>query len=165
MEHLFTTVRERGPDSFPFRWCVPIRSRSDGAIVRGEADQNGIRAEMFSRQLADVEFTAMPHLSGTGVADMGVVRPHDDLRLAMEGLQVRGNGQQGIHHVPVAEIPGLDITAQHRAVVVFGIGNDCGILLGTEVGFCGMVTIEPEPCAFFTTQIGKSCHHLVFTAF
>jgi hypothetical protein len=56
---------------------------------------------------------------------MGVVRPHDDLRLAMEGLQVRGNGQQGIHHVPVAEIPGLDITAQHRAVVVFGIGDDC----------------------------------------
>ena len=67
--------------------------------------------------------------------------------------------------MPVAEIPGLDISAEHRAVVVFGIGNDCGILLGAEVGICGAAAIESEPCSFFTTQIGKSCDHLVFAAF
>ena len=88
MEHLFTTVGERRTYPLPFRWRIPIRCRRDCAIVGGEADQNGRRAEMLACQLADVELAAMSHLRRACVADMGIVCPHDNLRLSMESFQV-----------------------------------------------------------------------------
>jgi hypothetical protein len=45
------------------------------------------------------------------------------------------------HHVPVADVPGLGATAEHRAVVRLSVANDSGVLFRHEVFVSGDASI------------------------
>src|SRR5947199_6569626 len=73
--------------------------------MRAEADQRGIAAEFFARQLTDVELAAhRAHLGVARIADMRVVRPYDRFRSGPAGIEQR---RERLEHVGVAQIPRL----------------------------------------------------------
>ena len=65
------------------------------------------------------------HVGGPGVADVGVVLPHDRLR---SRAVVRDEPVQRVGHVAVADVPRLVAAADHRPVVALGAREDLGVL-------------------------------------
>ena len=64
---------------------------------------------------------------------MRVVGPDDDLRGGASPAKEANQGFEGVGHVPVAQVPGGDLSAIHRAIVMLGITDEPGILLGIKV--------------------------------
>src|SRR5437016_4102948 len=64
---------------------------------------------------------------------MGVVSPYNQLgSVASLAAEVVGEGVEGVGHVLVAEVPRRDLCAEHCPVVLFGVPNYPGVLLGVE---------------------------------
>ncbi|WYB39810.1 hypothetical protein WJ438_38205 [Streptomyces sp. GD-15H] len=85
---------------------------------------------LFADQLADVDLTDVSHVRGTGIADVGVVRPYDPLGL---GAVVLHETVQCVGHVVVADVPGLGAALQHGPVIAFGAGQHFRVLPGGEL--------------------------------
>jgi hypothetical protein len=71
-------------------------------VIGAEPDQIGGVAVGGARKLADVELAARTHLRRRGIADMGVVLPHDRLGV---GTAEREQHLQRLEHVLIAQIP------------------------------------------------------------
>ena len=86
----------------------------------------------FACELADVDHAVVFHVGEAGVADVGVVCPDNRLRLRAVMLH---QALQRVSHVAVADIPRFRAALYHRAVIVLGILDDEGILLGIKRRF------------------------------
>jgi alkanesulfonate monooxygenase SsuD/methylene tetrahydromethanopterin reductase-like flavin-dependent oxidoreductase (luciferase family) len=84
--------------------------------------------------LPNVELATLAHRAGAGIADVGVVRPQDDLALAgtNAAIDVGGEGVERLGHVLVAQVPRGDAAAEHRAIVALGVAREACVLLGRE---------------------------------
>ena len=88
-------------------------SSREGLIVRRcagvcrEAEQRRRRvAGTLAHQLAQVPFALVAQLGGARVADVRVVRPHDDAgRTAQAVAQMLVQREQRLGHVLVAQVP------------------------------------------------------------
>ena len=114
---------------------APVGGGRDGSGEGAEADeQRVVRAVGLAGELAQRELVQVGELGGARVADVGVVRPDDDLA----GRAVRGEmGAQRLQrlgHVAVAQVPRLRADAKQRAVIALGVAHEAGVLLGVEVG-------------------------------
>jgi hypothetical protein len=74
-------------------------------MVRGEADQHGIAAVALAYEPADVQLAALAHLRGSGVAEMRIVRPDDDLGTPALPTEVRHQFLECLGHVAIAQVP------------------------------------------------------------
>jgi hypothetical protein len=64
---------------------------------------------------------------------MRVVSPYDRARLACRTADVIKQRFERLHHMRVAQIPGLIATFEHRSVVLLGIPHQSRVLLRKEV--------------------------------
>ena len=102
--------------------------------VGGEADEHHARRGWRSRiSWPMLSSPRCAHLGGPRVADVGVVLPHDHAARAVVPVDVRHQVVEGVGHVAVAQVPGGRRVAEHRAVVLLGVGHQRGVLLGEEV--------------------------------
>src|SRR2546427_160598 len=80
MERRFIATGKRRSDVLALGRCVPVGGGGDGAMVRGEADQDGVAAVPLAHELADVQLAAPAHVRRARVTEVRVMRPDDDLR-------------------------------------------------------------------------------------
>src|SRR3546814_16126961 len=64
---------------------------------------------------------------------MRVVRPYHHFAGAAAADAMVGQRQQGVAHVRIAPVPGIEPPAEHRAVITFGIDHHRGVALGYEL--------------------------------
>ena len=62
-------------------------------------------------------------------------------------------------HVPVAQVPGRCGTAEHRAVVLLGVGDHGRVLLGEEVAILGDEPVTPKVVAGAAAQLDELFEH------
>src|SRR5205085_5004172 len=98
VKHQLITIVHAGTDSFPLRAAAPIRCRGNGAGISGEANENRFASVPLTDELSNVQFTALAHLRGSCVPEMGVVRPHDGFRPLALLLQVLEEIFERINH-------------------------------------------------------------------
>ena len=102
--------------------------------MRAEADEaDVVVAVPLTGQLSEVELTAARHIGVTRVAEMGVVRPDNELGGPTRRVQMLFDCQERFRHVAVAEIPRRMAATKHRAVVLLGVVYQACVLLGGEV--------------------------------
>ena len=87
----------------------------------------------LAHELSDVDLASPRHLGEPGVADVRVVLPDDDAARRAVTIQVGHEVVERVGHVPVAEVPGCGGSAEHRAVVLLGVGHHRRVLLRDEV--------------------------------
>ena len=73
---------------------------------------------------------AVSHIGVAGIAHVGVVLPDNGLTFGAVELQ---QAVEGFGHVPVADVPGVELSANHSAVVPLTIQGYQGVLLGYEL--------------------------------
>jgi hypothetical protein len=99
----------------------------------GEADQTTVAGVTFSHELADVELALAGDLRSSRIAEVRVVRPHDDLGLlAPSSAEVSEQGVEGLDHVLVAEVPRRRAPAEHRSVILLRVLHRQCVLLRVE---------------------------------
>src|SRR5262249_36501627 len=104
---------------------VPRVRCDDVSMVSSETHQrHGFFAPSFARQAANVDLTAGNHVGRAVVTDMGVVFP--DYGFCIGAISVEQDFKR-IHHVAIADIPGLFVSVNHGAIVVFGVSDDAGV--------------------------------------
>ena len=92
---------------------------------------------------------------------MGIVLPDDHLgvvRLAVEMLDQR---VEGAGHVLVAEVPRGDLGPVHLVVVLLGVADQSGVLLGVELLVLGHPTVPSEVQLRSPPQLQELGHHFV----
>src|SRR5206468_5342357 len=82
VKEIFVTATQRRSHVLSFRARAPVGCRGHCAVIRAESDENGFLAKTFANQLTDVKLTALTHLGGARITEMGIVRPDNCLRLA-----------------------------------------------------------------------------------
>ena len=113
-------------------------------------------------QLPDVDHAGACHVGEPGVADMGVVLPHDCFRTGVHGAS--SDRSSVSDHVMVANVPEVRSATNHRPVIQLGALRDDRILLGGEV-----VVTRPSPLYSLsrdrraTRAATASCWHEVGT--
>ena len=68
MEKRLVAVGAGGPHPLAFSGATPVRGRGDGAVERGEADQDALAPIALPGQLAHIQLTTCTHLGGACVA-------------------------------------------------------------------------------------------------
>lgn len=81
MEELFDAAGQRRTDVFAFRGPAPVARSCDGSAVRREPDRYRVVGMRLTEELTDVDLTLGAELGGSRISDVGVVRPHHDLRV------------------------------------------------------------------------------------
>ena len=119
---------------------------------------------MLTTKLPDIEFAMATHLSRERISHMGIVGPDDHSRVFMDAVHVGHEGEEGIHHVPVAEVPRLHISPQHRAVVILRIGDHHGVLLGVKKIILRLFAVELQVGAFFSAKLGEGGNDFLLAA-
>ena len=97
-----------------------------------------------ARQLADVQLPAPSHLRSPRVADVRVVLPDDQLGGAAVSLEMSDQRVERVAHVHVAQIPRGHLVGEHRAVVLLGVCDQTGVLLGVELIILGGQAVSPQ---------------------
>src|SRR5438105_9420647 len=105
MEHRLVAARKRRANTLALGPSAPVGSCRHRAVMRGEANQNGIAAVFFAHELPDIELPAPAHLGGARVAEMRVVRPNGDLRATTVLAEMLDQRLERLHHMAVAQIP------------------------------------------------------------
>ena len=106
VQQLLDAVRERGPHPLALGRAFPVAGCRHRAGVGGETDETAVAGVPFADELGEVELAPRGGLRGPGVTEVGVVRPHHDLRgCAPLPAQVAGERVQGVGHVPIAQVP------------------------------------------------------------
>lgn len=80
VQQLFDAVRERGPHPLALGRSFPVAGCRHRAGVGREADETAVVGVPFADELAEVELAQRGGLRSPGVTEVGVVRPHHDLR-------------------------------------------------------------------------------------
>ena len=141
MQARLKRVGERGLERHRRRRTAPARRGGHPPAVRVLTDDpDRVRAEGRAHHLAEVPrlvaLEARAAAAGRGrVADVRVVRPHDDARRAGVGREPRADAQQRRRHVLVARVPrGLRARGLGDALAVVLVGRDehLAVLLGRE---------------------------------
>ena len=104
VEQRLIAVRERRPHGLALGRLVPVRGGGHRARIRAEAHQHRILAVALAHQLANVPLALLADFGGACVAQMGVVRPHHDLRRPPLTAQVLGERLEGARRVLVAQV-------------------------------------------------------------
>ncbi len=89
VEELLVTPIESGPDRFSLDRRSPVGRGTDRPGVGREADERALPPVAAACELADVELAAPRHVGCSGVADVGIVRPDDDLRAVVMSREMR----------------------------------------------------------------------------
>src|SRR5262249_20174041 len=97
-----------------------------------KADVDDRPAVSLAHQLPEVELALARDVGSTGVAQVRVVRPHDDLGAAVP-LEVARDGVERLGHVAIAPVPGVDVPAELPAVIVLGGAREARMLLAGEL--------------------------------
>lgn len=95
-----------------------------------EPDEDDVVAVALPSQLTQVHHAVGDHVGGPGVADVGVVRPHDRPR---PGPVVIEEAIEGVHHVVITDVPALPVRPHHRPVIPLRTGHDLGVLTDQEL--------------------------------
>ncbi len=119
----------RRPHSHDLHGLVPIIGGRHCAAIRAKADQRSVRAERLAAEFADVELPLPTQSGGGGVADVGIMRPDDGLRLRPARLQ---KIFERVEHMPVAQVPGRCSPMEHQSVILLRRAHDAGVLHGVE---------------------------------
>src|SRR5687768_3903891 len=128
MKQRFVAPVERRPDELPFGRRVPIGCRCDRTREGGEADQPRLSAVALPHELPNVQLATFTHLRSARVPDVGVVLPDHYLRRPGSGLEVLYEETESFGHVAVSKVPRRSPAAKHRAVVLFRVLRDPGVL-------------------------------------
>ena len=115
----------------------------------------------LAHELAEVQLALGHHRRRAGVAEMRVVRPDDDLGLAIAGLEMGHQRFQRLGHVPVTEIPGRNTTAEHGAVIRLRVLRQPRILRRKEVLVLGHAPIAPGEIGGAPLQLDQLPHRFV----
>ena len=132
MKESFVAPGERRTHVFTMRGTIPLRCRGHGAGVRREAHEHGVRAVLLADKLTDIQLAPLAHLGGPGIAEMGVVRPHDNARARLRPVEKAQELLKGVHHVAIAKVPRVGTAPEHRPVVLFRVPDQARVLLGVE---------------------------------
>src|SRR2546421_6250826 len=133
VEPLLAAPRQGRPYLLALGRPSPVVRRRHRARVGGEAEEERVPGMPLPNELADVELAVARHLRRPGVAEVRVVRPHDDPGLpAAPAAEVACQRVEGVRHVLVPQVPGRHPTPEHRAVVLLRRLDRPGILLGVE---------------------------------
>src|SRR5439155_6202776 len=107
VESLFPTPGQRGAHALALGLAAPSGCGGDGARIRREADGERLPWMALAGEPAEIDLAALTHLGGTRVADVRVVRPHDDA-----APDVFGEPVEGVRHVCISEVPRGRTTAK-----------------------------------------------------
>ena len=126
--------------------------------MRREAEQEALLgiALRFVHELAEVPLAAQHRVGGACVADVRVVRPHDDAcGAAALTREVLVELVQGVGHVLVAQVPRVGPTVEHRAVVSLGIAHHARVLLRIEQLVGGGRAVVPQEARGVGAQLAQ----------
>src|SRR5919109_2157309 len=96
---------------------------------------------------------------------MRVMSPKRDLGDLAHTFEIRNEIFQSLNHMGVAFIPGFDMAAKHRAIVLFSIFYEPCILLGEEKLILRNASIAACILRGFPSQFDQLFQYLVFTRF
>jgi len=129
----FVTVVQCRAHPFVFHFGIPFRCCRNPSGVGGEADQQRFVDLLLANQLAEVPFAPQVRFGCPRVAQMRVVRPYHHLAGAATTDAVVGERQQGVVHVCIAQVPGVDAAAEHAAVITFRVDHHRRVALRNEL--------------------------------
>src|SRR5260370_38758868 len=110
---------------------APVGCRSSGAGVCCESNQNRLRVA-FANELANIPFSIPAAIGSAGIAQVRIVGPDDDLGFPESLLQMSRERMERLRHVPISQIPGVHSTLEHPAIILLGILDQPGVLLGRK---------------------------------
>jgi hypothetical protein len=133
VHELLDAVWERRPHPLSLGRPFPAVGRRDRPGIGGEPHDATVAGMTLADQLADIQLAASRVLGGPDVAEVRIVRPHDDLggRAQLLG-EVTDERFKGCGHVTIAQVPRRDPPAEHRPVVLLGRLHRAGILFCVE---------------------------------
>src|SRR5665213_1953132 len=94
------------------------------AVETGEADEADLTSVALPRQLTDVELAPGTHGRGSGIPDVRVVLPDDDLAGAHLPVEVLDQRVERSRHVLIAKIPRRHLGPVHLVVVLLGVPDE-----------------------------------------
>ena len=99
------------------------------------------------------------HFRRARIADVRVVRPHDNAR-RLRARKMRVEGFERFRHVTIAQIPRRHAATEHRPIVAFGVRHQPRILYGKEtlvarrvVGILGHGRAAPTHAGEFSDDL------------
>ena len=78
---------------------------------------------------------------------------------AAVAVEVREQVVERVGHVAVAQVPRAGAVAEHRAVVLLGVGDDGGVLLGEELLVLGGEAVAAQVVAGRAAQLDELLDH------
>ena len=88
------------------------------------------------------------------------MRPDDELGRSTSACKEARERVERFGHVCVAKIPREHAPAEHRAVIVFGVLHESGILLGEEERVLREAPVPPDVLGRRSTQLDELLHDL-----
>src|SRR6202040_3088323 len=161
MEQRLAATRQSGPDALALGHPSPVGGGSDRSVMRGETDQDGIAAVFLAHQLTYVQLAALAHFRRLGVPQVRIMRPNDDLRAPILSTEMRHQRIERLDHVTVAQVPRRHLFEKHRAVILFGVFDQSGILLSVEELILRDAIVAPRVLRGPTPQLDKLADHFV----
>ena len=113
MEECFIAAGKSWPDPFALSRSSPVRRSSDRAVMRREADEDGLSAIFLAHQLTHIQLAALTHLRRPGVSQMRIMRPDDNFCLPALAIEVRDKRIECLDHVTVAQVPRRYVFEKH----------------------------------------------------
>src|SRR6266513_6367239 len=113
VESKLVTVGQRRSYLLHLSCVVPVGRCCYGARVSRKAYEYCIGSILLPHKLTDVELAARAHFGRACIAEVRVVGPNDDFRVASVPPQMSGDSVDGLHHVRVAQVPGGLASAEH----------------------------------------------------
>src|SRR5204862_4004055 len=72
---------------------------------------------------------------------------------------------QGFNHVPVAEVPGLNLPTEHGAVILLGVPDEARVLFGKKVIILGEAAVALREVGRAASQIQELVDDGAFAGF
>src|SRR5437762_7933769 len=96
VESELVTVGQRRSYLLHLACVIPVGRCCHGARVSRKAYEHGIGSILLPHKLTDVELAARAHFGRARIAEMRVVGPNDDFRVASVPLQVSDDSVDGL---------------------------------------------------------------------
>src|SRR5918995_3998857 len=162
MKQSLEAFRQGRSHALPLSGSFPAGCRRDRSAVGGEADEHRLVAHSLPCQLTDIPLAELSHLRCAGIADVGVVLPNHDSGTASTPRQVPDKSFQCLRHVAIAEIPGVHPAAEHGPVVLLGVPDQPGILLGVEQLVLRHSAVALRQRSSISLNLEQLLHRLIF---
>src|ERR1700730_1793421 len=105
MEQRLVAAGQRRTNALALGRFAPIGGSGDGAVVSGDADQHRLAAILFTRALADIQFTTLAHFGCARVTEVCIMLPDSDFRAVAFSTEMTDQRVKRFGHVSVAQIP------------------------------------------------------------